>query len=213
MSLGGSRGQSREERLELEVRELRAELRRLTVRVDQQSEQLSDLSDSFAEQLSVASIDRGDLLASPDLRRRSEPVEESVSSYTVVESVSHREPEGQTNPRLSVVASAPSWSLREEVAAQIGGFLRRALRGEKRGPSGRERLRGLASNFYIVVRTYTGETFQHPVRVFTRFHLVKALCYRSGTWGNSIFVGVPTEREGEIAVSEAGLGWPSSFDQ
>lgn len=186
--------QSREERLEGEVRELRAELRRLTLRVDQQGDQLVDLSDSVHSRISAIGSEGAELSFSPGTGGRADPVEESLASYSVVGTNFSREPERETVPRPS---SAPllqvhNWRLREEVAIEIGGFLRRALLGERRGPSGRERLKELASHYYIVVRNHSGETFESPVRVYTRFHLTKAVCYRSGSWGKSIFIGVPT---------------------
>ena len=90
--------QSREERLEAEVRELRAELRRLTVRVDQQGEQLVDLSDSFNSQISAVGSEGADLSFSPGTGGRAGPVEESLGSYSVVGTAVSGEPERETVP-------------------------------------------------------------------------------------------------------------------
>lgn len=101
-----------------------------------------------------------------------------------------------------------SWTFREAVAKEIGHFLRRSLSGNYRGSSGREKVKELSSRFYLVVRDYEGNLYQRPVRVLTRFSEVRALCQRGGDWGDSIFVGVPSKREGLIAARTAELQWP-----
>ena len=78
----------------------------------------------------------------------------------------------------------------------------------RRGTSGRDRL-SLPSKFYLVVRDRAGRVYQNPVPVHSQFSAVKAICYSGGSWGDSMFVGVPTLREGQIAALAAGFGWPS----
>lgn len=104
-----------------------------------------------------------------------------------------------------------SWTYRETVAREIGAFIRRALNGSYRGSSGREKLKQLSSRYYIVVKTFDGQIFRDPVRVYTKFNEVRAVCQQGGDWGDSIFVGVPSKREGSIAVRAAGLTWPSQL--
>lgn len=102
-----------------------------------------------------------------------------------------------------------SWTYREAVAREIGGFLRRALSGGYRGSSGREKIKSLSSRYYLVVRDFEGQVYDRPVRVYSRFADVRAACSRAGDWGDSIFVGVPSKREGSIAARAAELEWPS----
>lgn len=103
------------------------------------------------------------------------------------------------------------WTYRETVAKEIGQFLRRAIDGSSRGSSGREKLGKLTSRYYLVIRDVGGNSYHHPVRVLTRFNDVRALCQHKGEWGDSIFVGVPSKREGSIAARTAGLTWPASI--
>ncbi len=104
-----------------------------------------------------------------------------------------------------------SWVYREAVAREIGDFLRRCLAGGHRGKSGREKLAIYQSRVYVVIRDITGLVTEHPVRVFTRFSEVKACCFRSGSCGDSVFVGLPSQREARIAVESAGCTWPTAL--
>ena len=196
---------SREERLRQEVVELREEVRRLTTRVDRQQDLIEELS-SVQSELSFSSelgaVERA-------AREVTEAAEEgSVGSYTVVPSVAASVPE---RPLASPEVAGYSWRLREEVAREIGAFLSRALRGENRGSSGRGKLKDLQSRIYIVVRDYDGGITTDPVRVFSNFSACRSLCQRRGSWGESIFVGLPSAAEGEIAVAAAGFRWPPHF--
>lgn len=105
------------------------------------------------------------------------------------------------------VSIAPqSWEERERIAGEIGLFLRRAVEGEHRGPSGRDQIR-LASRYYIVCKTFQGQVHTDPVLLFTRFADVKAHCYR-GSWGDSVFVGLPSQREITVCLRVAGFSAP-----
>ena len=99
------------------------------------------------------------------------------------------------------------------MAREIGRFLSRSLAGINRGNSGRERLRGLQSTVYVIVRDYEGVVTTNPVRVLRDFNAVRRLCCRGASFGSAIFVGFPTIREGTIGVAEAGFSWPSSTSQ
>lgn len=90
--------------------------------------------------------------------------------------------------------TAEEWARRENIAREVGIWLRRALLGAHRGNSGRSRIRE-GSNFYLVARDFSGTVTDNPIRVLTRFSEVKSLCNKRGSWGNSIFVGLPTLRE------------------
>ena len=192
-----------EDLLRAEVRELRDQLRSLTLRVDRQADQLSEVVASCASGASFCSergggeesfISEAPVEAAPSNREGS-----GVGSYSVVTG-------GQSELPIS---SLPDWQLRESVARQIGGFLRRSLNGEHRGESGRRRLGGLANHYYIIVRDYSGNVFTDPVKVITDFSEVRRLCASGRAWGSSIFVGVPTLIEGRLATETAGFVWPT----
>ena len=119
----------------------------------------------------------------------------------------------QTTPSGGpIVSPAQSWSEREEIARQVGTFLRRAILGEIRGPSGRDRIKQ-ASKIYIVCKDRRGQVFTHPVKLFTRWTDVKAICAdSSGDFGDSVFVGLPSQREVKAALAGAGFSAPDAPD-
>ena len=115
----------------------------------------------------------------------------------------------QSTSSFEAVGEEPgpySWPRREEVAREIGAFLRRSLNGENRGSSGRDKV-SLQNRVYIVVRDIDGRVYD-PIRLETKFHVVKGLCHRAGSFGDSIFIGLPSHREAFIATRAAGLRWP-----
>ena len=161
---------------------------------------------------------------------RARPASSGVGSYSVIEEEEEERSIGYS-PSPSFVASAsptpsarpapttPSlsatspgarlpqtWAEREEICDGIAAFLVRALRGENRGPSGRERL-VLSSRIWIVARSIDGEEFR-PLRVFRSFAGCKALVKRGQDCGESVFVGLPSEREARRVAAISGLGWP-----
>lgn len=89
--------------------------------------------------------------------------------------------------------------------------MRRALDGDFRGSSGRDKLR-LASRIYVVLADFEGRSF-NPPKVLKSFAEAKALCKRGSALGNSVFVGFAAQWEAKIAVKEAGLRWPVSEEQ
>ena len=97
-------------------------------------------------------------------------------------------------------------SFREQVAREIGGFIRRSLDGAARGLSGREKTRQLGSKYYLISQ----DSSTTPIKVVTSYTAAKDLCARAGEFGDLVFVGVPTVREGRIAATAAGLDWPAS---
>ena len=162
------RSRTAEERLREEVVELRGEVRRLTARLDRQQDDLASLTASF-EELSV----RGE-----DSRIGGSDFGGSTISTThteVVSTASNTLPVARPypNPAPAVL----TWAQREEIARELGVWLRRALEGEHRQASGRDRL-PLASRYYLVVKDYVGTTYEHPILVFNRFSRVRDLCQR-----------------------------------
>lgn len=104
-----------------------------------------------------------------------------------------------------------SWHRREEIADQIGSFLARCIAGTNRGPSGRDLL-PLQSRLWIVVRDYAGQIYSPP-RIFRSWSSTKLLVKpRGGDPGDSIFVGLPSERECRRALQAAGLSWPGVIE-
>ena len=110
---------------------------------------------------------------------------------------------------LEGVCGGQSWAEREAIAGRVGLFLARALAGNHRGNSGRHEIKA-ASHLYLVVRDHSGFVTTQPIRVLRNFSEVRRLCQVNGSWGNSVFVGLPTEQEGRICAAAAGFGWPSS---
>ena len=107
----------------------------------------------------------------------------------------------------------PSWAEREDIAQGIGQFIKRALQGDYRGGSGRDRLK-LASKYYLIFRDRDGLTSLRPVRIETSFKAVKDCCFaKSKVADQSVFVGVPSLREAGIVVSEADGILPPGFSE
>ena len=170
-----------------EVRELREDLRRLTLRVDQQSDRISELSASVA-----ASSVGGLTLEEPS------SIQEASASAGV--------PVGAEEDSEVLGAGGYSQAYRHEVAREIGRFLKRSLEGHHRGVSGREKLKNLKNRCYLVVKDRAGVVY-NPVLLLQQYSEVKVRCYSGGSWGDSIFVGFPSQSEASIAAA-AGLSWP-----
>ena len=187
------------ERLHSEIAALRAGLRALSLRVDNQEDRLEEVRSSVAG--SVAGDQSVVSAVSSPLQ-----VPASSGSYSFVTSA----------PSAPFVPSEPTasddqWSFRDSVAREIGQFLRRAVDRQHRGNSGREKLGKIPSQFYIIVRDFRGCEYRDPVRIVRNFREVANLCKRGSDCGDSVFVGVPTLREAEIAVKSGGLGWPETI--
>lgn len=118
-----------EQRLLEEVRQLRSELRQLTIRVDHQGDQIADLHRAF-ETAAFGEHPASEASASVEHPSR---VSEVGTSTGEAEPSLHDQ---STYDRPDGVTPYP-WSVREDVAREIGCFLRRALVGEHRGTSGR----------------------------------------------------------------------------
>ncbi len=190
-----------EERLLVQLRELREEVRRLTNRLDDQQDQIFELrlqADRHFAASEAGGSDFGSYI----------PVEEHVSR-SVRSGGNDSRLEEELRVRSEERGDA-TWEFRERVARECGDFLRRALAGDFRGNSGRHRLR-IASTLYVVLRDANGRVTLDPARVYRSFNNVRAVCGRGGGFADSVFVGVPTEREGRIVVERAGATWPGSY--
>lgn len=114
-----------------------------------------------------------------------------------------------SSPASNTTAGSVQYSevQRREAAVRVGQFLRRALAGEVRGDSGRSSLR-LPSRCYILCQDITGQRF-NPVRIFSSWSSIKPHVKVGSDCGDSIFVGLPSLWEAEVAIREAGLQVPS----
>ena len=99
---------------------------------------------------------------------------------------------------------------REEICKRVGEFLRRCLAGEHRGSSSRDQL-GLASRFWIVVRTFDGVVCRPP-RVFSKFNSCKPLVKRGSDAGDSIFVGLPAYKDVVCCLKAGGFEEPRAVE-
>ena len=122
---------------------------------------------------------------------------------------------GQHSPPLPPSSrsseQAISWGRREEIALGIGRFFSRSLAGEHRGASGRD-LNPLPSRIWVVVRDYSGQIYT-PVRVFRSWGSCKNIVKHYEDVGESVFCGFPSEREGRLAIAEAGLQWAAVLER
>jgi len=87
------------------------------------------------------------------------------------------------------------------------------LAGLPRGSSGRAKVR-LQNNFYVVIRSFSGEVFTSPVKVFRSFSSARQLVSEGGKssrFGDSIFAGFADLWEVELAISEAGFSWSGTL--
>ena len=119
---------------------------------------------------------------------------------------------GSVAPSAATGGVGPiSWPAREEIADNIGLWIRRCLNGENRGTSGRDR-NPLQSRYWIVVKSIEGEIYNPPL-IYKTWSGAKGLVKRGAETGDSIFVGVPSEREVIRVVRFAGLDLPGAYLQ
>lgn len=146
----------------------------------------------------VASLEQRTEVAERRLTNAEDQARSQESGFEVVEEETNRNE-----------VSASDQAGRRLLAEQIGGFLRRCVRQEFRGSSGRDRLR-LSNRLWVIVAGFDGRVLGEP-RVETSFALVKDLCKRGADCGRSIFVGFATKWEARIAVESAGLVIPAAL--
>ena len=173
-----------------ELRSLRAELRGLRLCVEALEERVSSLESE---------------------RGRGEDSEAEKSSVwtEVVGEERAQIPEASSRSRGSEdkrIVDQSDIGGRLELAKECGRFLARALRGDYRGGSGRDRLR-LGSVVYVVLATFSGERC-YPPKVIEDFASVKQLCKSGPHCGKSVFLGFASLWEAKEAVVSAGLEWP-----
>ena len=113
---------------------------------------------------------------------------------------------GSEASRGSTSRCALSWLEREAICDEIAAYVRRCLEGSHRGSSGRDRIQ-LPSRIWLVFRDFSGNLYQ-PVKVCRSWGECKALVKRNEDTGESIFVGLPSEREACRVAGVSGVGWP-----
>lgn len=204
-----------------EIRDLRAEVRSLR-------RELRQLSGEAASSAASEEPERGDdpLRDSRDSLRSGQS---SLGSFSVVERNFNGEASrsrsgvggGGSSPTPSAATSAAgsqvsgsahstrllTWTQRESICEEIGQYVRRALAGGYRGNSGRERI-GLPSRIWLVFRDYEGLEYR-PVLVCRTFAECKSHVKRGEDCGESVFIGLPYEREGVQVAGVAGIPWPA----
>ena len=117
---------------------------------------------------------------------------------------------GPVQAPISPQARDPiSWEERDQIARGIGAWIRRCLDGVPRQSSGRDRI-PLQSRYWVVVKSITGEVYNPPL-VFNCWYRAKSLVKRGSLTGDSIFFGVPSQREASTAILAAGLQWASQI--
>lgn len=62
----------------------------------------------------------------------------------------------------------------------------------------------------IVIKDFSGVVTTHPVRILSRFSEVRAISFQ-GHWGDSIFVGLPSQREVSVCLRAGGFSGPSHY--
>ena len=100
-----------------------------------------------------------------------------------------------------------SWQQRELIARDIGQWIAQAVRGARRGPSGRDRL-PYSSRVWLVFKDFAGD-IQDPVGVFNSWHACKLQVRTGASFGESIFIGLPSLRECRWVGEAAGFQWPN----
>eukprot|EP00435_Cladocopium_sp_Y103_P049652 s1444_g15.t1 len=162
------------------------------------------LLDSICDQLQNLSLRVGVLERRADrAENRSEAVG-STSEFEVISGAASSVAEvagGEGSQVGDVLVS--DLAGRRQLAAEIGLFLQRCVRGEHRGTSGRDRLK-LQNRIYVVLADFEGNLLSEP-RVESSFAPVKALCKRGSDPGRAIFVGFPTKWEAKLALQTGGF--------
>ncbi len=181
-----------------DIKALRAELAALRLRceaqeerIEEQEERLQRLERSEARR-PEPSVDHSFNFS--ELLERSSAASQSLGSYSCVTA-------GATFP-----VEKEDIAGRIELARHCGAFLKRALGGEFRGGSGRDRLK-VGSTIYVVLVDYHGSRLE-PAKIFYNFADCKAVCKSSGSCGKSVFLGFATVWEAKEALLTAGIPWP-----
>lgn len=183
-----------------ELQALRRDLASLSVRVLALEERLVDSGTTpgtFSSPVSVTYVSAGGA-GLPEVP----PFPAVERSYPSPGSAQSSTPTRRSSPGVE-----PTETERRAAAIAAGEFLRRSLSGDHRGTSGRSRI-PLPSTIYILCRDLRGTTY-NPVKVFYNFSALRPYVKEGNQCGDSVFIGLPSTWEAQLAVSAAGLLWPS----
>ena len=201
------------ESLQDEVAFLRREFNRL--RADQGAAQSSSGLGSFSAVTSVQGGDRGTGDSSPLIVPHSVPQlptfaspSSTVSRAPLTPSSAAPAASGRGQPASDRVLT---WVERERICDEIALWVLRALNGQHRGTSNRDQI-PLASRIWVVARNFEGEDL-NPVQVFSTFSACREVVKRGSELGDSVFIGLPSQREAIRVVLAAGLTWPAEGPQ
>ena len=193
------------EDLEAEIQELREELRL----VKRELGRLRRVVESGGTASSAASsVSRLDVFPAPSETDGYSLVTPAPSAAAVSGALAPAAPPTGLDGNLPVASGLPlTWGQRELISRDIGQWLFRALNGTHRGLSGRERL-PYSSRVWLALRDFAGD-IQDPVGVYHNWAACKLQVKRGNSCGESVFIGLPSQREARVAIETAGLRWPN----
>jgi hypothetical protein len=119
-----------------------------------------------------------------------------------------------TTPSAGLAASPPaqqestplSQERRTAINRGIGQWVTRALAGHRGSCSGRAE-NPLRSKVWLVFKDFRGNVF-NPVKVCISWALACELVKEGNEFGDSVFIGVPSQRDAQEVVDAAGKQWP-----
>ena len=186
------------------IRELRGEVRALTLRIQ-------------ALEARTAILEEGDFELVPAAAPASSPGPSEAARATpprseaVVAAATPSRPsaEGPTSAVSEEPIQASDIEARVALAKEIGFFLRRSVEGGFRGLSGRNRL-WLQSRLYVALSDSAGQPFAEP-RVFNRLGDLRAAVFARGNPGSATFIGFASQWEARLALEAAELSVPAAL--
>ena len=170
----------------------------------------SEVSSLKSEVLVLRSLCESALTRVTELEERVQRLEaerEETKSWTRVSSAGSAD--SARGSSLEVDKEDQSSRRRRQLAVEIGQFLRRALNGEHRGSSGRDRLK-LANRCYLILADFRGRLLPKPI-CSDSFQDVPNLCNIGADVGERNFCGFATKWEAKVACLEAGVALPESL--
>ena len=105
------------------------------------------------------------------------------------------------SPPRPLVATPAAKDPRAEILDQIGKWIKGCLEGNRKGLSGRDRLKE-SNSAYLVFKDFVGKVYNPPL-LFLRFGEVTRLVKPRGDTGDSIFVGLPTADDAKVVAAAA----------
>lgn len=196
--------------LQAQVDQLRGLVKSLTLqvaRVDSELEEVKDRCYKLEGDLVDFKLQREFEVVDPVPLTTSSPTPPSSGSGSAAAATSSPIP---LSSGYSTLVAAPELpSDRAEVARSVGAWILRCLQDLPRGSSGRNKIKE-GSSLYLVVRTIDGAEF-NPPKVLFSWKEAKTLVSRGTSFGNSIFVGLPTKADALLVLETAKLKIPSAL--